>query len=117
MKKMLNAILGLKDIEVTGNMHVGTLQDRFRESFGTEIRVYKGLNTGKGAKKADAKATLASVCGEGMKVAPITIKKNQSVGEIEQQFKDKMGIGIQIMLPGGDKFAPNDMKLSSVKDS
>lgn len=112
-----NAVLGLKDIEVTGNMQVGTLRKQFREQFGTEIRVYKGLNTGKGAKKAEDKATLASICAEGMKVKDITIKKSLTVAEVEQQFKDQMGIGIQIMLPGGEQFAPNTMKLSAVKDA
>lgn len=114
MKKLLNAVLGLKDVEVSGNMHVGTLQKNFKESFGTEVRVYKGLNTGKGARKADAKATLASICGEGMKVKDIVIKKSHTVGDIEEQFKQQMGIGIQIMMPDGKAFAPNDMKLKDV---
>lgn len=111
---LLNFVLGLKDVEVSGNMHVGTFQKNFQESFGTELRVYKGLNTGKGARKADKKVTLASICGDGMKVQDIVIKKSHSVGEIENQFKDQMGIGIQIMLPDGKTFAPNDMKLKDV---
>jgi len=109
-----NIVFGLKDLEVSGNMHVGTFQKNFKEAFGTEIRVYKGLNTGKGARKADSDATLASICAEGMKVKDIVIKKSQLVGEIEDQFKSQMGIGIQVMLPDGQQFAPNDMMLKDV---
>jgi hypothetical protein len=109
-----NMVLGLKDLEVAGNMHVGTFQKKFKEAFGTEIRVYKGLNTGKGARKADTNATLASICAKGMKVQDIVIKKSHSVGEIEDQFKVQMGVGIQVMFPDGQQFAPNDMKLKDV---
>ena len=111
---LLNMVLGLKDVDVSGKMHVGTFQKSFKESFGTEVRLYKGLNTGKGARKADKKATLASICAEGMKVQDIVIKKSHTVADVEQQFKDQMGIGIQVMLPDGKTFAPNDMKLKDV---
>ena len=112
---ILNIIRGLKDIKVTGNMHVGKLRSQFKESFGTELRVYKSTNTGKGSRSAGANSTLASICEK--KVKPITIKKNHTVGDIEQQFKDQMGIGIQIMLPDGKKFAPNIMRLKDVGKS
>ena len=112
---LFDIIRGLKDIDVTGKMHVGTLRSQFKESFGTELRVYKSTNTGKGSKSASAKATLASICEKKLK--PITIKKSNTVGDIEQQFKDQMGIGIQIMLPDGKKFAPNNMKLKDVGKS
>jgi hypothetical protein len=111
---ILNTLLGKKDIEVAGNMIVKTLKSKFEESFGTKIRVYSSKTTGKGAKLANDKATLASICAEGMKVKPISIKKSHTVGEIEDQFKEKMGIGIQIMMPDGKSFAPNDVKLKDV---
>jgi len=116
---LMKMLLGMKDIEVNGKLHVGTFQERFKESFGTEIRVYKAkadgtLNTGKGAKAAPAKATLASICAKGQKVKDLTIKKSKNVGDIEQEFAASMGIGIQIMLPDGSGFAPNDMRLKDV---
>ena len=117
MKKLLKGILGLKDIEVKGNMKVDTFKKHFQKSFGTEIRVYKTLTTGKGAKPADEKATLASICAKGKKVSDITIKKTNTVGDVEDQFKEMMGIGIQIMLPDGKAFAPNDMRLKDVYKS
>ena len=44
----------------------------------------------------------------------MTIKKGHSYGDIEKQFKDEMGIGVQIMLPHGKEFAPNKIKLKDV---
>jgi len=107
-------VLGLKDVEVKGQTKVGTLKKDFKESFGTEIRVYKTLNTGKGSRKADDKSTLASICADGKKVTGVTIKKSHTVGNIEDQFKEQMGIGVQIMGPIGEKFAPNDMRLKDI---
>jgi hypothetical protein len=88
----------------------------FKESFGTEIRVYRPtsdgrINTGKGAKPAGKKDTLAKVSIQ--KVEKITIKKSHSVGDIEDQFKNKMGIGIQIEQPDGS-LAPDGMRLKDV---
>jgi hypothetical protein len=105
-------LLGMHDIKVTGNMHVKTLKEKFKEEFGTEIRVYKSTNTGKGSRLADNDATLASVSDK--KIEEITIKKSKTVGEIEDEFKEKLGLGIQIMNPDGKSFAPNDIKLKDI---
>jgi len=115
----LNKLLGMHDIDVNGNMHVGNFIKSFKEAFGTEIRVYKAksdgsLNTGKGAKSANPKSTMAKICAKDQKVKDLTIKKNKSVGEIEKEFASNMGIGIQIMLPDGSGFAPNNMRLKDV---
>ena len=111
---LLKALMGMKDIDVKGNMKVDTLKKQFKESFGTEIRVYKTLNTGRGSKPADNKSTLASIGDTSRKVEGVTIKKSKPVGVIEDEFKEKVGIGIQIMTPDGKEFAPNDMKLKDV---
>tara|TARA_B100000959_G_C14677579_1_gene499199 strand:- start:178 stop:546 length:369 start_codon:yes stop_codon:yes gene_type:complete len=116
---LLNMFLGLEDIEVNGKMHVGTFQKKFKKAFGTEIRVYKAkddgtLNTGKGAKSAPTKSTLARICAKGQKVEDLTIKKSKTVGDIEKEFAKKMGIGIQIMLPDGSGFADNSVRLKDV---
>jgi hypothetical protein len=118
MMGFLKFLLGLKDVEVSGNMHVNTLQEQFAENFGTQLRVYakssKGINTGKGARPADGKSTLASVSSDAVKVSSITIKKDNTVGNIEERFAKEMGIGIQIASPDGKKLAPNDIKLKDV---
>ena len=109
---LFKLVLGLKDIEVHGKLHVGKLRSRFKDSFGTELRVYKSTNTGKGSRHAPENATLASICEK--KIGPMTIKKSHTVDEIEKQFKNEMGIGIQIMSPDGKEFAPNKIKLKDV---
>ena len=116
---VLNKLLGMEDIDVNGNLQVGTFKKRFKEAFGTEIKVYKSksdgsINTGQGAKSATAKSTMASICAKGKKVQDLTIKKNKTVAEIEEEFASKMGIGIQILLPDGSGFAPNEMRLKDV---
>jgi hypothetical protein len=119
MKNVIKEILGFQDIEVTGNMHVETLKKRFEESFNTAIRIYGltsdgRINTGKGARPADPKSTLASNSPPSMKIQSITIRKSHTVGDIEKTFAEQMGLGIQIMSPDGETFAPNDMKLKEV---
>lgn len=99
LKRLKNAVLGLKDIEVSGNMHVSTLEQQFREQFGTGIRVYKldssgAIRTGRGAKRADSNATLASVSTG--KVGAITLQKNMTVKQAEDAFANVLGVGIQI---------------------
>jgi len=106
-------VFNLEDIKISGSMHVKTLQEQFKSSFGTEIRVYKSLNTGRGSKRAEPKATLASLSDRKI-INEMEIRKNNSVGEVEQQFKDELGIGIQIMMPDGKTFADNAMKLKDV---
>ena len=112
---ILNMVLGLKDIDVKGNQVVRTLKKNFKESFGTEIRIYNPtkdgkINTGKGARPADDSYTLAKVSIS--KVTDITIKKSHTVGEIENQF-ESIGIGIQIEQPDGS-LAPDKMRLKDV---
>jgi hypothetical protein len=116
---MLKKLFGFHDIEVTGQMQVGTLQKQFEEAFGTVIRVYQPtkegkINTGKGSRPADPKSTLAGNCMAGTKVSDITIRKGHTVDAIEKAFAEKMGIGIQIMTPDGGSFAPNAMALKDV---
>jgi hypothetical protein len=111
---LIKALFGMKDVEVKGNTKVETLQKQFKESFGTEIRVYKTLNTGQGSRPADPKSTLSSIGDQNIKVDTLTIKKSKSVGDIEDEFKGKMGIGIQIMTPDGKNFAPNNISLKEV---
>ncbi|MDG2156340.1 MAG: hypothetical protein P8M26_10390 [Gammaproteobacteria bacterium] len=111
---LFNKLLGLKDVEIRGQTKVKSLKKDFKESFGTEIRVYKTANTGKGSRPADDGSTLASIATGGKKITSMTIKKGDMVGNIEEQFAEKLGVGIQIMGPDGKKFAPNDMKLKDI---
>lgn len=116
LKNLKNAVLGLKDLEVTGNMSVRALQNLFTEQFGTGIRVYKlnaegKISTGRGAKPADAAATLASISSGN--VGTITLKKNMSVKEAEDAFANMLGVGVQIEDKDG-KLANDQVRLSDL---
>jgi hypothetical protein len=116
---ILKKLFGYHDIKITGNMHTETLLSSFEKEFGTKIRVYKptkdgAINTGKGSKHAPSDVTLASISILGSKLQDITISKNKTVGQIEEDFEAKLGIGIQVMSPDGKSFAPNNLKLKDV---
>jgi len=115
-------LLGFHDIEVSANMTVAELQFQFEEQFGTKIRVYKPtakgtINTGKGARLASAEDKLGSISLSGTSISNITIQKNKSVDTVEKEFATKMGVGVQIMTPDGNTFAPNNMILSKVRSA
>ena len=110
----IKKLLGMEDVEITDDMKISTLKSKFEEYFGTEIRGYKTLNTGKGSRHADDKEALSNVGDASKKNRKKKKKKSMTVGEVEEKFKEKMGIGIQIMTPDGRKFAPNEMRLMDV---
>lgn len=115
-KSLKKAIFNLEDISITKEMSVKELKEVFSASFGTEIRVYKNLNTGRGAQVAPDEVLLNDLKGENLKFKEIFIKKNHTVGEIEKQFSDELSIGIQVLLTNGVDFAPNDTIISEVKN-
>ncbi len=88
----IKKLLGMEDVEITEDMKVAVLKRKFKESFGTEIRVYKTLNTGKGSRLADDKDIISNIGDTSKKNRKITIKKSMTVGEVKEKFKEKMGI-------------------------
>ncbi|MGK0291055.1 MAG: hypothetical protein ACI86H_002522 [bacterium] len=114
-KEILRKERSLQSIQITNEMTVENLKTLFRESFNTEIRIYKTTNTGKGARVAEDHHKLSDVYKNRKNIKSITIQKYNTVGEIEDEFKDKLGVGIQIMKPDGKTFAPNEIRLKDVK--
>ena len=113
-------ILGYHDIVVSPKMTVSLLQSQFEEKLGTKLRVYKLTTkgqgyTGRGSRPATPEEELESICTNGSMIPSITIQQSFTVENIEKEFADIMGIGIQIMTPDGCSFAPNNMKLSYVR--
>jgi hypothetical protein len=96
-------------LSVSGRQKVKTLKEAFKNEFGVNIRVYSGK------KFADDNATLASIRAEG---APGTgdfeVHGRTKVGNVEKQFKDSLGIAIQIENAAGD-LADNNVSLASLK--
>jgi len=57
-------VFKLEDIVITKEMTVGELKKYFHASFGTSIKVYKNLNTGKGSRVAPGETFLNNLKGE-----------------------------------------------------
>jgi hypothetical protein len=115
-RSLKKAIFNLEDIAITKEMSVSELKELFFNSFGTHIKVYKSLNTGRGSQIASDETLLNDLKGEEKNFKEIFIKKNHLVGDIEKQFADELSIGIQVLLLNGIDFAPNNAVISEVKN-
>jgi hypothetical protein len=96
-------------LTVDGRQKVKTLKEAFKNEFGVSIRVYYGK------KFADDDATLASIRAEGApSKADFEVHGNTKVGKVEKQFKEALGISVQIENAAGG-LADNEVSLSSLK--
>jgi len=96
-----------KQVKVSGQMKVATLKKDFKEAFGAGIRIYNGK------KFADDNATLASIRAKDAKGGDISIVGQTKVGNVENAFKEEMGITIQIENKDGE-LADNNVTLGSL---
>ena len=94
-------------ISAKGNTKVKTLKKSFKGEYGIEIRIYDGN------KFADDDATLASVRKGDPAGGEIKISANMKVGNLEDKFKDMLGVKIQIEDANG-KLADNSVTLGSL---
>ena len=94
-------------MRLSPEMSVGALKNQFKETFGSEIRVYTTVNT---KRSADDGAPLSSLRGVEGPLGTVIINPYATVSQIEKLFKD-MGIGIQVMRSDGSGLAPNSARL------
>lgn len=92
-------------------MKVKTLKEKFKENFGSTLRVYKSASC-KGAF-ADDDATLASIRAEGAKGGELVVKGNIKVGNFEKKIAELYGIGVQVANADDSKLADNDVTISA----
>ena len=83
----------MAEFKLDGRMKVKTLKEKFKECFGSTLRVYKSASC-KGAF-ADDDATLASIRAEGAKGGELVVKGNIKVGNFEKKVAELYGIGVQ----------------------
>ncbi len=96
-------------LSISGRQKVKTLKEAFKNEFGVNIRVYTGK------RFADDDATLASIRAEGAPgKADFDVHGKTKVGNVEKQFKETMGISVQIENAAGD-LADNNVTLASLK--
>jgi hypothetical protein len=99
----------MAEFSISGRLSVAGLQRQFKQTFGLELRVYKGN------KFADEKATLASLSDK--KVEDFQCAGNMKVGNFESRFESATGLKVQIAtLPDAPvepgKLVNNDFTLS-----
>jgi hypothetical protein len=94
-------------MRLSPEMSVGALKKQFKETFGSEIRVYTTVNT---KRSADDGAPLSSLRGVEGPLGTVIINPYATVSQIEKVFKE-WGIGIQVMRSDGSGLAPNSAKL------
>jgi hypothetical protein len=93
-------------LSVSGRQKVKTLKEAFKKEFGVNIRVYNGK------KFADDDATLASIRAEGAPAkGDFEVHGKTKVGNVEKQFKEGLGITVQIENTAGE-LANNDESLA-----
>lgn len=92
-------------------MKVKTLKEKFKECFGSTLRVYKSASC-KGAF-ADDDATLASIRAEGAKGGELVVKGNIKVGNFEKKVAELYGIGVQVANADDSKLADNEITISA----
>ena len=92
-------------------MKVKTLKEKFKECFGSTLRVNKSASC-KGAF-ADDDATLASIRAEGAKGGELVVKGNIKVGNFEKKVAELYGIGVQVANADDSKLADNEITISA----
>ena len=98
------------DFDVKGNMKVKTLQKKFSDSFGCELRVYNGKRFAeKNHTIAKIRDKKISTTGEEFK-----IRASWTVYRLEKQFAESFGIKVQVALPGNGGLAENSQTLGVV---
>lgn len=102
--------------KVDGRMTVNTLKDKFKETFGYSLRVYKGNNAGRGARFADDKARLGEVADERESLAGLgefEIPSEMSISEFEKLFQEKFDIAVQVADADNEKLLDNETTLKA----
>ena len=104
-------LIGTISFNLTRRMLVRTLKNKFKETIGVNIRIYTTINT---KRYADDNTPLSILRDIKSSLGKISIDTSKTVGEIEKQFKEEMGIGIQIMSDNGNTFANDNITLDDI---
>jgi hypothetical protein len=98
----------MADFDITGNLKVGTLKKRFKDEFGSTLRVYNGV------KFADDDATVASIAKKTIqKGSEVKAHGRTKVGNFEESIKETYGIRVQVASPDDSSLVDNNLTLSA----
>ena len=97
----------MADSSVSGRMKVKTLKERFKEAFGSTLRVYDGRSF------ADDEATVGSIAKETVKTgSEVSAHGRTKVDNFETAMRETYGIRIQVATPDDTELVDNDLSLT-----
>lgn len=88
-------------------MKVQTLQDNFKEEFGSTLRVYRGM------KFADPDDTVGSIAKKTVKRGEeVSAHGRTKVGNFEKAVMEAYGIRVQVACPENENLVDNSLSLT-----
>jgi hypothetical protein len=96
-------------LSITGQMKVGTLQKRFLEEFGLNLRVYDGRSF------ADETKTLAAVRKTSGTSNPLSVARNMKVGSLESKFLQEFGLKVQVSGSDDSYLCDDDLTINAAQ--
>ena len=96
-------------LSITGQMKVGTLQQRFLEEFGLTLRVYDGRSF------ADQTKTLAAVRKTTGTSNPLSVARNMKVGSLEAKFLQEFGLKVQVSGSDDSYLCDDDLTINAAQ--
>ena len=96
-------------LSITGQMKVGTLQQRFLEEFGLTLRVYDGRSF------ADQTKTLAAVRKTAGTSNPLSVARNMKVGSLEAKFLQEFGLKVQVSGSDDSYLCDDDLTINAAQ--
>ena len=111
----LKSLLGLHDVFAGPDTTVGVLRSRVAKSYGVRLRVFQGQHVGIADRVAADSERLGAL---GDPRAPsfrgISLQHGATVRAVERAFLEKLGLGVQVVMPDGETFADDSWTLSQV---
>ena len=99
-------------LEIKPETLVSELVDLVQQQLNINIRVYR--STSARGKLANAQDSLEIVAADDVRT--VYVDPLKKVGEIEKQFAEQLGLGIQVMNPDEEGFADDDVTLNELAD-
>ena len=96
-------------LSITGQMKVATLQQRFLEEFGLNLRVYDGRSF------ADETKTLASVRKTSGTSNPLSVARNMKIGTLESKFLQEFGLKVQVSGSDDSYLCSDDLTINAAQ--
>ena len=97
----------MADFKISGQLKIGTLKKRFKDEFGSTLRVYKG------PRFADDDITVAQLAGKSIvRGSEVSAHGNSLVGKFEKDVYEAFGIKVQVSSPDDSKLVDDGLSLS-----